>query len=89
MSLDKELGFLLFSETLAEGATLAKRVAQFVFLETFAEVRCHGRVKNFRKTLLLNLSKTNLSAMVQATGDNATVVQNSDVSVKRVTGSRD
>jgi hypothetical protein len=44
MPLDKELGFLLFSETLAEGATLAKRVVQFVFLETFAEVRCRRRV---------------------------------------------
>jgi hypothetical protein len=44
MPLDKELGFLLFSETLAEGTPLAKRVAQFVFLESFAEVRCRRRV---------------------------------------------
>ncbi len=64
MPLDKELGFLLFSEALAEGATLAKRVAQFVFLETFAEVRCRRRVKNFRKTLVGDFSKSYLSAMV-------------------------
>jgi hypothetical protein len=47
MPLDKELGFLLFSETLAEGATLAKRVAQFVFFESFAEIPGGGRVEYF------------------------------------------
>jgi hypothetical protein len=47
MPLDKELGFLLFSETLAESATLAKRVAQFVFFESFAEIPGGGRVEYF------------------------------------------
>jgi hypothetical protein len=36
MPLDKELGFLLFPETLAEGATLTKWMAQFVILKAFA-----------------------------------------------------
>jgi hypothetical protein len=64
MPLDKELGFLLFSETLAEGATLAKRVAQFVFLETFANVFRCGRFEDFYEALLLNMTKRNLSAII-------------------------
>ena len=50
--------------------------------ESFADVLCGGRVENFCKALFANVAECNLSAMVKATGDNATVMKNCDVCVK-------
>ena len=64
---------------------MAKGVAQFVLCESFAYIAGDGTVDDFRERLLVDVSKRNLSAMVEAAGDNATVMKNCDMGVKRTT----
>ena len=53
---------------------MAKRVAQFVLLESFAEVLGGGQFKNFGEALVGNVSERDLPAMVEAASDDASVM---------------
>ena len=53
---------------------MAKRVTQFVFFESIAKTFCGGRVENFCKTLVNDVPERDLSAIVEAAGDDAAIV---------------
>ena len=72
----------LFAKALAEGTALAMRVAQFVLLESFAEVLGGGQFKNFGEALVGNVSERDLPAMVETASDYAPVVQNCYMCIK-------
>ena len=57
--------------------------------EPFANVAGEGTVDDFGKRLLADVAERDLSAMVEATGDNATIVENCNVRVKRAACARD
>lgn len=63
-------------ESSAVGAILAERVAKFVFCKAIAELRGERALENFGEALLLDVSERDLSAVVKAAGDNASVVEN-------------
>ena len=70
-------------------ASLAKWVAEFVLRESFFYIDCFGTVDDFRERLLTDVAERNLSAMVKATGDNATIVQNGNVRIERAASACD
>ena len=68
-------------KSLAEGACLAKWVAEFVLREAFADIAGSGRAENFGEALFFDVAERNLSAMVEAASDYSTVMKNRNVSV--------
>ena len=62
---------------------MAKWVAEFVLREAFADIAGSGRVENFGEALFFDVAERDLSAMVKATGDNATIMENGYMRVKR------
>ena len=62
---------------------MAKGVTQFVLRKSFAYIAGDGIVDDFRERLFVDVSKRNLSAMIEAAGDNATVMKNCDMGIKR------
>ena len=72
----------LFAKALAEGTVLAKRVTQFVLLESFAEALGGGRFEDFGEALVGNVSERDLPAMVETASDYAPVVQNCYMCIK-------
>lgn len=71
-------------EASAVGAGLAEGVSQFVARKTFANVLRHGTVQNFGEGLRADIAQGDLSAMVQATGYNAPVVENGHMRIQGV-----
>ena len=65
---------ILAFEAFAEVAILAKGVAEFVLFKSFAEVLGGGRVKNFRETLVGNVSEGDLAAVIETAGNYTPVV---------------
>lgn len=72
---------ILAFEAFAEGTTLAKGMAELVLFESFTQVLGGRRFKNFREALFCNVSEGDLTAIIEATGDYAPVMQNSYVRV--------
>ena len=70
-------------------ASLAKWVAEFVLRESFFYIDRFGTVDDFGERLLTDVAERNLSAMVKATGDNATIVQNGNVRIERAASACD
>ena len=62
---------------------MAKWVAEFVLREAFADIAGSGRAENFGEALFFDVAERNLSAMVEATGDNATVMENGYMRIER------
>ena len=62
-------------------ASLAKWVAEFVLRESFFYIDRFGTVDDFGERLLTDVAERNLSAMVEAAGDNATVMEYGNVRV--------
>ena len=58
-------------------------MAQFVFLETFAEILGGRRVKNFGEILVGNVAEGDLSAVIQTACYNSSIMQNGHMGVKR------
>ena len=56
--------------------------------ESFADVLCGGRTENFCKALFVNVSESNLSAVVETASDNTPVVEYSYVGVEGAACSR-
>ena len=62
---------------------MAKRVAQFVLLEAFAEVAGEGCLQNFGKAQVGDIPERDLSAIIETASDNTSVMENCNVCVER------